>query len=376
MANTPTTCTRCLCDTTIPHLRFDESGVCNLCQSHDKLAAHYLRDREDKFKKLIGAIKKAGIAKKYDCIIGVSGGTDSMYTLFLAKQQGLRPLAIHFDNGWDKDVAVQNIKKVCDSLQIDLYTYVVNWEEFKNLQIAFLKASVPDIEVPTDIAIHGTLYAMARKYDISYILGGQCFFAEGTVPSDWSFIDGTYVKDIQKKFGTRPLKTYPLITVWQIAWNTIVRGIKQIPILNYVPYTKDAARQILKKEFGWFDYGGHHYENTYSHFAFGYYSLEKFGIDKRKISLSGPIRSGTLDRYEAHKQLAVKPTVPEEYIEYVIKKLSLTKEQFDAILKQPNKSFRDYRTSYQWLRLLRPIIGLAASAGLISRVVYEKFASN
>lgn len=376
MTNTPTTCTRCLCDTTIPHIRFDDSGMCNFCLSHDVLATHYLRNRDQIFGKLIETIKKAGKGKKYDCIIGVSGGTDSMYTLLLAKRQGLRPLAIHFDNGWDKDTAVQNIKKICDLLGVDLYTYVVNWEEFRNLQIAFLKASVPDIEVPTDIAIHGTLYAMARKYGISYILGGQCFFAEGTVPSDWSFIDGTYVKDVNKKCGTRPLKTYPLITVWQIAWNTIVRGIKQVPMLNYIPYTKDEARHVLAKEFGWSDYGGHHYENMYSHFAFGYYSLEKFGIDKRKISLSGPVRSGIMSKDAALKQLAAKPLVPEENIEYVVKKLGLTKSEFDAILKQPNKSFRDYKTSYPWLKLLRPLIGLAAFAGFISPVVYEKFANH
>jgi N-acetyl sugar amidotransferase len=363
-----------LCDTTIPSIRFDERGECNFCKSHDALIAFYDKpERKEEYARLITNIKSAGKGRRYDCIVGVSGGTDSIYTLLLAKELGLRPLAVHFDNGWDKDTAVENIKKACTKLGVELYTYVVNWEEFKSLQVAFLKASVPDIEIPTDVAIHGTLYAAAKREEVKYILGGQCFKAEGTVPIDWSFIDGTYIKDVHNKFGARPLKTYPNATVWEIAFDTLVRGIKQVPILNYVEYDKVSARARLERELDWKYYGGHHYENTYSHFAFGYYTTKKFGFDKRKISLSGPVRTGRMPRAEALKELAETPDVSEEIVSYVIKKLGLTKDEFDVILNAPNRSFRDYHTSYDALQRLAPGIKMAAYLGLISPVVYEKF---
>lgn len=367
-------CARCLCDTTIPSIQFDEKGVCNFCKSHDVLVAYYSHpDRKKDFARLLKNIKNQGKGKRYDCIVGVSGGTDSIYTLQLAKELGLRPLAVHFDNGWNKDTAVENIKKACSKLEVELYTKVVNWEEFRDLQVAFLKASVPDIEVPTDIAIHGTLYGTARREGLRYILGGQNFSAEGTVPADWSYIDGTFVEDVHKKFGTRPLKTFPNIMVWEIAVDTLLFGIRQIPILNYVRYTKEDARRKLEETLDWKYYGGHHYENTYSHFAFGYYSFAKFGIDKRKISLSGPVRAGTIQREDALKELSTPPEVSPELIAYTLKKLRLTEEEFQQILVAPNKSFRDYHTSYPALQRLAPLIKFAGEMGVISPVVYEKF---
>lgn len=367
-------CIRCLCDTTIPSIKFDDRGVCNFCQSHDILIAYFAGAKQKKyFNDLIMKIKRTGDGKRYDCLVGVSGGTDSTFTLYWAKKMGLRPLAVHFDNGWDKEEAVNNIKKAVNKLGIDLYTYVVNWEEFKDLQVAFLKASVPDAEVPTDIGIHGTLYKIAKQEKIKYILGGQCFKAEGTVPVEWSFIDGTYVKSVHQKFGTKPLKTFPNVTIWSIAFNTIFLGIKQIPILNYINYDKASAQRIMEEELDWQYYGGHHYENAYSQFAFGYYSLVKFNIDKRKISLSGPLRMGLISRKEALEQIKNPPGIPEEAISYCIKKLGLKREEFDKILSASNKSFRDYRTSYPWLKHLDFFIKLAASLNLISPVVYEKF---
>lgn len=371
------TCARCLCDTTISSIRFDGLGVCNFCKSHDALIEFYSKpEREEEYKRLIEKIKRNGKGKRYDCIVGVSGGTDSIYTLLLAKRLGLRPLAVHFDNGWDKEVAVENIKKACGKLSVELSTYVVNWEEFRDLQAAFLKASVPDIEVPTDIGIHGTLYRIAKQEGVKYILGGQCFRAEGTVPVEWSFIDGTFVKDVHKKFGTKRLKTYPNATIWQIGWNTLMRGIKQVPILNYIEYDKASARRELEEKLGWKYYGGHHYENTYSHFAFGYYSFAKFGIDKRKISLSGPVRTGKTSREEALVEIATPPKVEPELVSYCIKKLGLTQKEFDAILAAPNKTFRDYHTSYDTLQRFAPAIKFLVRMKVLSPVVYEKFVKN
>lgn len=370
----PTICARCVCDTTISSISFDSEGVCNLCKSHDRLSRYYKStDRKEEFNILVEKIKNSGKGRHYDCIVGVSGGTDSIYTLYMAKKIGLRPLAVHFDNGWNKEVAVANIKNACVRLGVELFTFVVNWEEFRDLQVSFLKASVPDIEVPTDIAIHGTLYRLARQEGVGYILGGQCFFDEGTVPVDWSFIDGTYVQDVHKRFGSLPLKNYPNMTAWDIGYNTIVRGIRQVPILNYLDYRKSAARDILEKELGWKYYGGHHYENTYSQFAFGYYSVVKFGIDKRKISLSGPVRSGFMSRENALEQLNMPPQIDTEIVSYCIKKLGLSQSEFEDILNRPNRSFRDYRTSYFALQRLRPFVNLAVTLKFISPVVSEKF---
>ena len=238
---------------------------------------------------------------------------DSTYTLYLAKQLGLRPLAVHFDNGWNSDTAVTNIKNATSKLDVDLHTCVIDWEEFKDLQKSFLKASVPCIEVPTDVAIHGTLFKTAKEEKVKYILGGQSFMTEGTVPREWSYIDGTYIKSVHKLFGRVPLKSYNNATIYQIAYYLFVKRIKQIPFLNYVDYSKEKAKEILEKELGWKYYGGHHYENIYSHFAFGWYLYHKFGIDKRKVSFSAQIRSGKMTRQVALAKMNENP-YPEDLI--------------------------------------------------------------
>jgi len=376
MINFARICTRCVCDTTIPNIQFDENGVCNFCKSHDLLLQYYQQDkarRQDKLSELITKIRGKGIGKKYDCIMGVSGGTDSTYALYLAKQLGLRPLAVHFDNGWDTDIATKNIENAVSILDIDFFTYTVDWEEFRNLQVAFLKASVPGIEVPTDVAIHGTLYKTAIANDIKYILGGQSFMTEGTVPREWSYMDGTYVKSVNKKYGRIPLRTYPNATIYQIAYNTFVRGIKQIPFLNYIQYNKKEAQQVLKKELGWTYYGGHHHENIYTKFSSAWYLKKKFSIDKRKISLSGPVRMGHISREEALEELGKEPPIEPELVEYCIKKLELSQQQFDDIMTLPLKAFHDYHTSYNMLQRFRFFVKLAVKMNIITPVLYEKY---
>ncbi len=264
-------CVRCVSNSTIPSIRFDASGICNFCHSHDRLAVLYADQKENdqKLESLILRIKNSGKGKPYDCIVGVSGGTDSSYTLHMAKKLGLRPLAVHFDNGWNTDQAVTNIRSLITKLDVDLHTHVVDWEEFKDLQISFLRASVPCIEAPTDVAIHGVLFRLAKEEGIRYILGGQSFKSEGTVPREWSYLDGTYVASVQKEFGHVPLRTYPNLSLTGIALDTFVRGIRQIAFLNFFDYRKKEAKELLRSEYGWVDYGGHHYENIYSRFAFG-----------------------------------------------------------------------------------------------------------
>ncbi len=369
-------CTRCLMDTTASSVSFDEQGVCNYCHKHDRLLSFYPQQetqRTQRFEALIDAIKRSGRKKRYDCIVGISGGTDSTYTLLRAVQAGLRPLAVFFDNGWSTEISVSNIKNAVEKLKVDLYTYVVDWEEFKSLQRAFLMASVPCVEVPTDVAIMGTLYKLANMQGVKYILSGASFMTEGIVPMEWSYIDGMYVRSVNKIFGTAPLKSYPGVSLLSVFMNTFFRHIKVVPFTNYFKYSKEEARAVLEKELGWRYYGGHHYENTYSHWAFGYYTFQKFGFDKRKVSLSGPLRMGAITREQALLEIQQSPPVSPDITAYTLKKLGLTELEFEQIMKAPNKSFKDYKTSYNLIRRFRIFIKLAISMKLMTPVVYEKF---
>jgi N-acetyl sugar amidotransferase len=372
-------CTRCLMDSTVSSITFDENGVCNYCKKHDDLIKFYPRDelsREQMLTDLVSRIQKSGKGKRYDCIVGLSGGTDSTYTLLLAVRMGLRPLAVFFDNGWSTETSVSNIKNAIEKLGVDLFTYVVNWEEFRELQIAFLKASVPCVEVPTDVGIVGTLYKLARKEKTKFILSGASFITEGIVPIEWSFIDGTYVKTVNRIFNGQKLKSYPLASLSGVFFNTFFRRIKIIPFTNFLDYDKTEAKKVLENELGWRDYGGHHYENLYSHWAFGWYTFNKFGFDKRKVSLSAPIRMGRLSREEAQAEISKAPPVSPENTEYVIKKLQITKNELDEIMKAPNKSFKDYKTSYPLMMKFRFLIKLAIHMHLISPVANSKYFDN
>ena len=370
----PNMCSKCLLDTTVPSIRFDEKGVCNFCKSHDLLLAHYRgKNRQQELSDIVAKIKSAGKGKDYDCIVGVSGGTDSTYTLYIAKQLGLKPLAVHFDNGWNTDEAVTNIKNVTSKLSVDLHTYVVDWEEFKDLQISFLKASVPCVETPTDVGIHGALMKIANDENVKYILGGQSFITEGTVPRDWGYLDGTYIRTVQRAFGTKKIKSFPNLTLSKIFYFTFIKRIRQVPLLNYLEYSKTEAKARLREEFGWMDYGGHHYENIYSKFAFGWYLPHKFNIDKRKVSLSGPVRSGLISRKEALEALASPPDVQEDLVEYCINKLGLTRKEFDDLYQLPKKSYHDYFTSESILKYFKPAIKLSVRAKIFTPVLYEKY---
>lgn len=368
-------CARCVSNTTIPSIQFDENGICNFCHSHDRLAVQYedQKKNDEALAKLVERIKAQGRGKDYDCIVGVSGGTDSSYTLHMAKKLGLRPLAVHFDNGWNTDQAVTNIKNLITKLDVDLHTHVVDWEEFKDLQISFLKASVPCIEAPTDVAIHGVLFRLAQEENVKYILGGQSFKSEGTVPREWSYLDGTYVASVHKEFGSVPLKTYPNLSLTGIASSTFLHGIRQVAFLNFFDYRKKEAKEFLSREYGWMDYGGHHYENIYSRFAFGWYLPRKFNIDKRIVSLSGPVRSGHITKAQAHEELKKAPDVDEKLVQYCVHKLGLTTEQFQAYFNAKPKYYFDYFTSASILKYFRLPMKVAVKMNVFTPVLYEKY---
>ena len=353
-------CTRCVMDTTDPDIVFDENGVCNHCHTYDRMVREYVVDGEEGLRHLeqiAQKMRKDGQGKKYDCVIGVSGGVDSTYVAFRVKQLGLRPLAVHLDNGWDSELAVKNIEETLKRLDIDLYTEVLDWEEFRDLQVSFLKASTPDSEIPTDHAIVALLSKMAEKLGVKYIIVGHNVRTETHLPRSWSqgHFDWKYIRAIQDKFGTLPLKTFPHFGFFKFYLRMISQ--KRIEILNYIGYNKKEALRVLQEDLGWRYYGGKHYESIYTRFYQGYILPEKFGFDKRRSHLSSLVCSGEITRSQALDDLKAPtyaPSMQEEDREYVVKKLGLSDEQFNAIMAAPRKTYWDYPSYGQFMK--RPFV--------------------
>lgn len=351
-------CNRCVMDTTDPDIVFDENGICNHCTNAinqlRKITFNSEQERANRLSEIVTHIKKTGKGKNYDCIIGLSGGVDSSYLAYVVvKQLGLRPLAVHVDNGWNSELAVQNIENIVKKLNIDLYTHVIDWEEFKDLQRAYLKASVIDLEVLSDNAIVVAIDKLLRKHKIEYFLIGHNYQAESIMPPSWLYFpkyDSLNIKSIYKKFGTgKHFKTYPLLNFFSFLRYRYFNKTIAENILDLVPYKKDVAINILKEEFGWRDYGGKHYESRITQFYQAHILPTKFNIDKRKAHLSSLICSNQISRDDAMMELnksLYNITTLEEDINYFIKKLELTKEEFNSIMNMPIRSHFDF-ASYQ-----------------------------
>lgn len=343
-------CTRCVMDTTDQQITFDENGQCNHCTEFlAKRANHKYQGREsdEALQRLVKEMKQAGQGKKYDCVIGLSGGIDSSYVAYITKQEGLRVLAVHLDNGWDSEEAVNNIKKIAKTMEIDYDSYVLDWEEFKDLQLAFLKASVPEADTPTDMAIPAALHHFADKHGVKYIISGGNFATEGILPRSWHYNakDMKYFTYIQKNFGTRKLKSFPTFGFEKEMYFKMAKGIKMIYILNYVPYAKDEAMETLKESLNWKFYGGKHYESKYTGFIQSYYLYKKFGIDYRRATLSSQICVGEATREEALIQLKSEPfdmAKVEIEKQYIAKKLGISPEEFEKIIELPAKWYWNY----------------------------------
>ena len=350
-------CTRCIMDTTDPEIEFSEDGVCNHCRRFDEFAKKWPLNTEagkDQLNKIISEIKKHGLGKEYDCIAGVSGGVDSSYALFKAKELGLRPLAVHFDSGWNSECAVNNIENMVKKLNIDLYTFVANWEEMRDLQLAFFKASVANCDIPQDYVFKVVLYKTADKKGIKYIISGSNLVTESILPTSWGYKsdDSRHLRSIHKKFGTIKLRNYPQLSFFeQFIYYPYIKKTKTIPILDYMTYIKAEAKEFLKKEFGWKDYGGKHFESVFTRFFQSYYLPKKFGFDKRRAHLSSLIVSGQMTREEALKEVD-KRIYPEHQLredkEFVAKKLGVAPEEFEKILALPIRTFKDYPSNF-WL---------------------------
>lgn len=355
-------CKKCVMDSTVPFISFDMDGVCNYCKLHEDLDRQHPSGIEGEkiLSNLIYRIKKEGSNKKYDCVIGISGGTDSTYTLYLVKKLGLRPLAVHYDNGWNTETSVNNIQMALSKMGVDLYTFVENWEEFKEFQKSFLRASTPEIDVPTDERIKYVLIETAAKHGIKYILDGRCYKTEGKIPPLWSYADVRYVNYIKKRFSKKPIHTIKTFSIFNKFYYGIIKHIKIIHILNFMDYNKEEAKRIIQKELEWKDYGGHHFENTYTRFSYSYYLPIKFNIDKRKTHLSAQVRSGQITRDFAIIELAKPPITNEQAMEdkkYIAGKLDLSIEEFNEIINSAPKYFIDYPNNFKFVYTFRkPII--------------------
>jgi N-acetyl sugar amidotransferase len=353
-----------------PDITFDEKGICNYYYEYLEAEKENVVKGElglRKFQELISEIKSVGKNKKYDCITGVSGGVDSSYTVFLAKKWGLRPLLVHFDNGWNTETSVENIRKLVEYTGFDLYTLVVDWAEFSDLQRSYLKASVVDIEVPTDHAISGTLQKLAAKYNVKYILSGNNVSTEAILPQSWIFNKGDHINllNIHKKFGTVPIKTYPLYGFKEEYFYGQFKGIHTIKPLNFLDFKYEEAKNEIINSFGWKDYGGKHYESYFTKFYQAFILPEKFKIDKRKAHLSNLIFSGQITKNQALQildaPLYVNDQLKKNEIDFVLKKLGLSQIEFEELLKKPRIEHNEFGHKislykrYPILKLLRPL---------------------
>lgn len=356
-------CQRCLLDADFPAISFDSQGICNYCHSYEKLDAKYGLTEANKksFCKIIDKIKDEGKNREYDSILGVSGGRDSSYCLYLLKKWGLNPLAVHYDNNMDSKIAAENIKKACSKLDIDLHTFVVNWNEFKDLQRAFLFASVPSVDIPTDHAYVTTLYKVAYEKGIKYIFNGSSFRTEGNIPQEWSLHgDEQFILDIHKQFGTIPLKEFPIRRVSDLIKYRL-SGMTIVLPLYYIDYRYDYVMPILEKELGWQYYGGHHFESIFTRWAFAYYLPIKFGIDKRITDYSTLICSGQMNRKEAQEKMKVIIYTSEQETEdrrYIMNKLELNHNDIEKIMNAPPKSNFAYQHHSKYQRYLYSVVGL------------------
>ena len=359
-------CSLGIWDETIPGINFDENGVSN----YAKILLNLMQDfpRGEKGKKewgiILEKIKNFNKKNKYDCVVGVSGGTDSSYLLHLLKKENnLNPLAVNLDNGWNSEIAVSNIKKMTEQLNIDLETYVIDYEEIKDLMRSYMLASLPWIDAPTDLAIQAVLYKIAFREGVKYIFIGNDFRSEGKQPTEWTYSDYKQLKFLHKKFGKVKLNTYPKKTLLMIIFLGFIKKIKMIPIYNFLEYDKTRAQDFLKKNYGWQYYGEHHHENLFTKFAIGYWQYYKFGIDKRKITYSAQILSGEINRDDALKIVERPPYLKDEFLKdkhYILNKLGFTEEEFEKIWKSQNKSFKDYPSYYnifeRFYKYLWPIV--------------------
>lgn len=352
---THTICANCVMDTTDTKITFDKDGVCDHCTTFYRDVRPNWHTDEYGRKQLeteLERIRIDGKGRDFDCIIGMSGGIDSSYLTHLAKcELNLRPLVFHVDAGWNSQIAVNNIERIVDGLGLDLYTEVINWSEMRDLQVAFFRAGVPHVDAPQDHAFFATMYHFAEKHNIKYILTGANYSTECVRnPIEWMYYqsDSIQLRDIHARFGQRPLKKFPVTSILRHKiYLPFVKKIRVARPLNYLPYTKNEAVDLLEKEYGWQPYPQKHFESRFTRFYESYWLYERFGYDTRKVQFSSLILTGQMTREEALEKLQHPPydeeTIQHDF-EFIATKLALTTEELNSYMDLPHKTYRDYRS--------------------------------
>ncbi len=348
-------CTNCVMDNTDTQIIFDNKGVCDHCNTfYKKILPNWHTDEfcNNELNILINKIKQAGKGKDHDCILGMSGGIDSSYLLYIAKVIfGLRPLVFHVDAGWNSQEAVNNIEKLVDNLGLDLFTEVIDWEAMKDLQLAFFKSGVPHIDTPQDHAFFATMYKFAEQHKVKYILTGANLSTECIRnPIEWMYYqsDAIQLRDIHRQFGQHPLTNYPVTSILHHKiYLPYIKGIQVVRPLNSIPYVKQDAIKLLVEKFAWQPYPQKHFESRFTRFYEGYWLPKKFGYDTRRVQFSSLILTGQMTREEALAKLADPPydvsTVHQDF-EYVATKLGISVNELQGYMDAPNKSYKDYKS--------------------------------
>lgn len=371
-------CVRCVMDTSDSKIKFDSDGVCEYCINYDhNIVPNWHTDERGRAEldAIVARIKAEGKGRSHDCLIGVSGGVDSSYLVHLAKAElGLRPLLFHVDAGWNSQAAVNNIERLVDELELDLHTEVVDWAEMRDLQLAFFKAQVPHLDTPQDHAFFAGLYNFAAQKGVRTILTGANYSTECVrEPLEWHYhaSDLVQMRDIHRKFGTIPLRKFPQADILKFKiWYRYAKGIRVEKPLNYFPYRKEEAIQLLEERYGWQRYPHKHYESRFTKFYEGYWLIRKFGYDKRRAHFSSLILTGQMARDEALSRLSEPPFAEEEAMRdlaYVAKKLEVEPEDLLALLDGPRRSYRDYRSRARLMQLGADVLRLVGVQRAVMR---------
>lgn len=375
-AEQPKQCTRCLMDSTVPGVHFDADGVCSYCRMQERLERMFPIGDEGQriLQDMAGRIRRAGKGKPYDCVVGVSGGRDTSYCLYYAKEKmGLRPLAVHFDNGWDSDVAKTNLARICDGLDVDLHTIIMDWPDSRELTNCTIRACVPYIDLTDDIGIASALYRTAAKEGVRYILLSHSFREEGITPLAWNYMDARYTRSLIRRFAKTELKHFQNTDIHHFLYWIFLKRISVVNITNYYNDVGEHVEQLLQERYGWVDTGQHHMDNELFALVY-YYARHKFGFDWRIVELSAKVRSGVLTREQGKAALKETPYFEnEELVDYCLKKQGMSKEEFTALLHAPNKYFTDYPSYYSLLRRFRLVFKALCRLHVLPAHAYEKY---
>lgn len=369
-------CARCIYDERVAGIAFDAEGICNYCDQVEELKDLYGTGSAkgvNKLEAVLQRVQHSGRGKKYDCIVGVSGGTDSSFLLHWCIEQGLRPLAVHYDNTWNGSIASSNIRLMVEALGVDLYTYVVDNEEADDIFRAFFLAGVAELEASTDLAYAYVLRKIARIEKVRFIFEGHSFVQEGVTPLGRNYFDGRYIREIHRLYGTCRMKSYPLMTLWRFLYSAIATRVEFVRPLWFIDYSKAKARDLLEEHYGWRDYGGHHLENRMAAFMHSVYLPQKFGIDFRNNTISARVRNGEIPRYQGLEEYATPVQVDAGLVDFFCQRLGFDQRHYSEILASPPKSWEEFPTYKKVFELLRPVFRVLADRELVTRSFYLKY---